>query len=92
MSQSELNVMRIERNQPTTPPAKVETTRRATAEQTTSVFPESDQLHQALATTPVVRAEQVARAKALIADPNYPSPQKLDQIAGLLARNLAGEK
>jgi hypothetical protein len=92
MSQSKLNFMRIERNQPATPPVNVETARRATAEQTASVFPESDRLHQVLANTPMVRSEQVARAKTLIADPNYPSPQQLGQIAGLLARNLAGEK
>ena len=41
--------------------------------------------------TPEVRADQVARAKALIADPNYPSEKQLDKIANLLARNWQQE-
>ncbi|HEY0550511.1 MAG TPA: flagellar biosynthesis anti-sigma factor FlgM [Verrucomicrobiae bacterium] len=50
---------------------------------------ENHHLHQALANEPDVRAEQVARGKALIADPNYPSQAQLKKIAGLLAENLS---
>ncbi len=36
-----------------------------------------------------VRAEMVARGKALIADPNYPSPEQIEKIASLLAAKWA---
>ena len=35
-----------------------------------------------------VRPEKVARAAALVADPNYPSPAQLSKLAGLLAKHL----
>jgi hypothetical protein len=35
-----------------------------------------------------VRAAKVARAKALIADPDYPPKTVLDSVAGLLAGHL----
>ena len=41
----------------------------------------------ALRTVPDVRAEVVARGKALIADPNYPSKRQMTKIAGLLAEH-----
>ena len=43
---------------------------------------------QALAETPDVRADKVARGKALIADPNYPSKEQMRKIAGLLAEKM----
>lgn len=43
--------------------------------------------NQALTKTPDVRAENVARGKALIADPNYPSQEQIKKIANLLAAN-----
>jgi len=57
------------------------------------VLPLSDESRhqdQTLANEPEVRAEKVARGKALIADPNYPSKEQLKKIAGLLAENLNG--
>ncbi len=35
-----------------------------------------------------VRAEKIAKAAALVADPNYPSPAQLSKLAGLLAKHL----
>ncbi len=49
---------------------------------------ESHHLKQTVANEPDVRAEMVARGKALIADPNYPSQEQLKKIAGLLVENL----
>jgi hypothetical protein len=34
------------------------------------------------------RPEKIARAAALVADPNYPSPAQLAKLAGLLAKHL----
>ena len=43
-----------------------------------------------LASTPDVRASEVARGRALIADPNYPSREQIRKIAlGLLAAGLS---
>ena len=55
-------------------------------------FDESEQLNQALTSTPDVRAERVARGKALIADPNYPSKEQVKAIAGILAENWNSPK
>ena len=38
--------------------------------------------------TAEVRPEKIARAAALVADPNYPSPAQLAKLAGLLAKHL----
>jgi hypothetical protein len=43
----------------------------------------TDALNAALRATPDVGAEQVARAKALIQDPCYPSAKVVDQVAGV---------
>jgi hypothetical protein len=45
-------------------------------------------LDRALASVPDVRPEAVSRAKALIADPNYPSARNLKQLSGFLAQHL----
>ena len=45
---------------------------------------ESHALDAALKATPEVRAEQVARAKALIQDPGYPSTKVVGEVAKLL--------
>ena len=42
-----------------------------------------------LSETADVRTDVVARGKALIADPNYPSCQQLNSVARLLAGNLS---
>jgi hypothetical protein len=38
--------------------------------------------------TPPARPEKIARASALVADPNYPSDQDLNRLAGFLASKL----
>ena len=61
---------------------------RATRPQTNHAFPSCDRsrsLDMALAEVPEVRASEVARGKALIADPNYPSQAQMKQIARTLA-------
>ena len=45
-------------------------------------------LDAALKATPDVRAEQVAKAKALIQDPGYPSAKVVDHVAGVLAKRI----
>lgn len=45
-------------------------------------------LHEALEQTPVVRADKVAQAKALVANPNYPGDTLINQVAGVLAKGL----
>jgi hypothetical protein len=50
-------------------------------------LPEGEQV-LALANTPNVRAAEVARGKALIADPDYPSPRQMRQIARVLVATL----
>jgi hypothetical protein len=35
-----------------------------------------------------VRPEKIARAKRLVEDPSYPSPEVIDSVAGLLAKHL----
>ena len=50
---------------------------------------ESLHFQQALADAPDVRAEKVARGKALVADPNYPSKEQIKKMAGILAGHLS---
>ena len=52
------------------------------------VFKNAELLHRLLQETPDVRPEAVARGKALMADPNYPSEEILQRIAELLASKL----
>lgn len=47
----------------------------------------ADRLERTPLNAPDVRAEMVARGKALIADPNYPSATQIKKIAGVLAAN-----
>jgi hypothetical protein len=47
---------------------------------------QSAALNAALQSQPEIRAEEVARAKALAADPNYPSPEIIRGIAGQILR------
>lgn len=54
-----------------------------------SLFAETESLHNdALAETPAVRDLAVARGKALIANPDYPSKEQIAKIAVLLAEKL----
>ena len=89
-----MNFMRIERNPLTAAAAEIEKPGKPTrpvAAPAVPAFEETQRLNQALASSPEVRADQVARAKALVADPNYPSTGQLDKIAGLLAANWQRE-
>ena len=52
----------------------------------------TDALDAALKATPEVRADQVARARALIRDPGYPSAKVVDQVAEVLARRIQRDK
>ena len=52
----------------------------------------TDALDAALKATPEVRADQVARARALIRDPGYPSAKVMDQVAEVLARRIQRDK
>ena len=51
----------------------------------------SSALEQALQNTPASRPEMVARAQALLADPNYPSGETLTALSRLLAGGLSSE-
>ena len=52
---------------------------------------ESHRLNQAMTATPQVRSAEVARARALLADPQFPSPQSLEKVASLFAKHLSVE-
>jgi hypothetical protein len=51
----------------------------------------SSALEQALAGAPASRPEMVERAKALIADPNYPSSETLSAVSRQLASALLAD-
>jgi hypothetical protein len=51
-------------------------------------FPAAAQLVRQLNATPEVRADRVARAKALIANPAYPDETTVRQVAKVLADHL----
>ena len=57
-------------------------------EDTTMSFERTQALEQALKNAPDVRPDAIARAGTMVADANYPSDELLNQMAGLLARNL----
>ena len=73
---------RAARIQAPTPPRKVP------SEPNKLDLTKTDSLDAALKAAPDVRAEQVARAKALIQDPGYPSTKVVSQVAGVLARRI----
>jgi hypothetical protein len=90
MSQNITNFMRIERNHANAPAAdgvKPNKPAASTLSSSVSGFEESQHLDKTLSNMPEVRAEEVARAKALVADPNYPSPKQMEKVAGVLAAN-----
>lgn len=90
MSHDIKNIMKIERNPSTAPLAtltEIKKPAQSAAKPTVSGFEESQRLTQTLSSLPASRTEQVARAKALIADPNYPSNDQLAKIADHLAAN-----
>jgi hypothetical protein len=90
--------MRIETNYTTTGAAELAKTAKQTikpaagsksSEVSQTDFEESSKLEQALTATPDTRSEAVEKAKALAADPNFPSDEQLGKLAGLLAKHLA---
>jgi len=54
-------------------------------------FASSNALERAVRNLPASRPEALAQARALAADPNYPSPDILRQISTLLADRLTPE-
>ena len=48
----------------------------------------TEALDKAMQSTPAVRPEKVARAKALLADPAYPSAAVLNRVTDLLTQHL----
>jgi hypothetical protein len=54
-------------------------------------FASSSALESAVRNLPASRPEAVARARELAADPSYPPPGTLRQIAGLLAGQLTSD-
>jgi hypothetical protein len=76
--------MRIERKNSSTVTSTLQKSGNLEARSSAHALPGTNEI-LALAYTPEVRAEQVARGKALVADPNYPSREQLKQVASLLA-------
>ncbi|MBI3415588.1 MAG: hypothetical protein HY043_09770 [Verrucomicrobia bacterium] len=54
-------------------------------------FDQTSALNQALAQSPAVRADEVARAKELVKDPGYPPPYAMTRIAKLLGIHLSSD-
>jgi hypothetical protein len=52
-------------------------------------FASSKALEQAVRNLPASRPDALAQARALAADPNYPSPEVLRQVSSLLADSLS---
>lgn len=51
-------------------------------------FAGSTGLARALEDIPAVRADKVAKAKALVTDPSYPNEAALSRVAGVLADHI----
>ena len=51
-------------------------------------FEQTSALEQSLKNASQVRPDAVAQASALASDPNYPSDDVLDRLAGLLAQDI----
>lgn len=71
-------------------PVRREPAQSATAASAMS-FDNTEALEQTLKQTPTVRPDAVARATALMSDPNYPSNEVLDRVATVLSQNITGE-
>ena len=76
------NIGRIPEAESSKPAAKRETT---PASPDTVSFSTSDSLNSQLSNLSTVRPEQVAKAKELVSDTNYPPDYLLSRIATLLA-------
>ena len=87
------NFMKIEMNFPTVAPDHSSAQSRATRLDSSPVWTSFDRrpsLEMSLAEVPDVRASAVARGRALIADPNYPSKAQLKKIARALVASGLG--
>ncbi len=79
--------MKIEMTFPTADHANFSAQSRVTSPESSAVwtsFSRSRSLEMSLADAPDVRASAVARGRALIADPNYPSKAQVKKIARVL--------
>ena len=85
-------IMKIEANNLSLPASNLRPTRRALAPATDFDLADvttSRRLQAALRDVPDVRADAVARGRALVADPNYPSQEQIKAMAKVLAARLA---
>jgi hypothetical protein len=71
---------------PPTEPPKYAPARRLSDSDTFSAD-QAGQLQAALAQQPEIRPEVVARGLKLAADPNYPPPEVIDHLAGLIVNS-----
>jgi anti-sigma28 factor (negative regulator of flagellin synthesis) len=62
--------------------------RQARVRQDSPALSASEKVNRTLEQTSAVRPEKVARAKALVADGDYPSEADLGKVADLLAQHL----
>jgi hypothetical protein len=55
-------------------------------------FENTQALEQTLRETSSVRPDAIAKAAALLSDPQWPSDESLNQVAGVLAQNITGQQ
>lgn len=87
------NFMKIEMTVPTVTSQNLHSLSRASKPVNSpdlTVFSHSRSLEMSLAEAPDVRADVVARGRALIADPNYPSKAQMKKIARTLVSSSLG--
>ena len=83
--------MKVNPNRNIPRPAQISSEAKPTAranDAAKSGFTSSTDLANKLASTPDTRVDEVARAKALIADPNYPDAKTVRAIASQLADKI----
>jgi hypothetical protein len=77
--------MKVNPNRETAAAARITSAKKSAVESSQQVatekFPASAELTAKLSAVPDVRADVVARAKRLIADPNYPDAKTIESIA-----------
>ena len=61
-------------------------------DQQSVAFENSAALEKRLAAVPTQRAAEIERARQLIRDPHYPTPETVSRIATLLGDKLAGRQ
>jgi hypothetical protein len=55
-------------------------------------FENTQALEQTLKETSNVRPDVVAKAAALVSDPNWPTDESLNRVAGVLAQNIQAQQ